>query len=36
MPLLRAVVQVNEHLEKVVSNEVEAAAEQAVPNTDRA
>src|ERR671916_381947 len=28
MPLLRAVVEVNEHLEKVVSNEVEAAAEQ--------
>src|SRR4029078_8072289 len=28
MPLLRAVVAVNEHLEKVVSSEVEAAAEQ--------
>ena len=35
MPLLRAVVTVNEHLEKVVSREVEAAAEQ-VPDADRA
>jgi hypothetical protein len=35
MPLLRAVVAVNEHLEKVVSSEVEAAAEQ-VPDADRA
>ena len=35
MQLLRAVVQVNEHLEKVVSSEVEAA-EQVVPDTDRA
>ena len=35
MPLLRAVVEVNEHLEKVVSSEVEAAAEQ-VPDADRA
>jgi UDPglucose 6-dehydrogenase len=35
MPLLRAVVQVNEHLEKVVTSEVEAAAEQ-VPDADRA
>src|SRR5918998_1239019 len=34
MPLLRAVVEVNEHLEKVVSSEVEAAAEQ-VPDADR-
>lgn len=36
MPLLRAVVSVNEHLEKVVSSEVEAAAEQVVPDVDRA
>ena len=36
MPLLRAVVAVNEHLEKVVSSEVEAAAEQVVPDVDRA
>jgi UDPglucose 6-dehydrogenase len=35
MPLLRAVVSVNEHLEKVVSSEVEAA-EQVVPDVDRA
>ena len=35
MPLLRAVVAVNEHLEKVVSSEVEAASEQ-VPDADRA
>ena len=35
MPLLRAVVTVNEHLEKVVSSEVEAASEQ-VPDADRA
>jgi len=35
MPLLRAVVAVNEHLEKVVSSEVEAVAEQ-VPDADRA
>ena len=35
MQLLRAVVQVNEHLEKVVSSEV-AAAEQVVPDNDRA
>jgi UDPglucose 6-dehydrogenase len=35
MQLLRAVVQVNEHMEKVVSSEVEAA-EQVVPDTDRA
>ena len=35
MPLLRAVVAVNEHLEKVVSSEVDAASEQ-VPDADRA
>ncbi len=35
MPLLRAVVAVNEHLEKVVSSEVEAVSEQ-VPDADRA
>jgi UDPglucose 6-dehydrogenase len=35
MPLLRATVAVNEHLEKVVSSEVEAAVEQ-VPDADRA
>jgi UDPglucose 6-dehydrogenase len=35
MQLLRAVVGVNEHLEKVVSSEVEAVAEQ-VPDADRA
>ena len=36
MPLLRAVVDVNEHLEKVVSHEVEAATKQVVPGADRA
>ena len=36
MPLLRAVVEVNEHLEKVVSHEVEAATKQVVPGADRA
>jgi UDPglucose 6-dehydrogenase len=35
MPLLRAVVEVNEHLEKVVGREMEAATEQ-VPDADRA
>ena len=35
MPLLRAVVEVNEHLEKVVSREVEAVTEQ-IPDVDRA
>jgi len=36
MPLLRAVVETNERMEAIVSREVEAAAEQAVPNADRA
>ena len=39
MPLLRAVVEVNEHLEKVVSSEVsevESAAAEQVPDADRA
>ena len=35
MPLLRAVVEVNEHLEKIVGREMEAAAEQ-VADADRA
>jgi UDPglucose 6-dehydrogenase len=36
MPLLKAVVAVNERLEKVVNREVEAAVEQAVPGVERA
>jgi hypothetical protein len=36
MPLLHAVVEVNERLEAVVSREVEAAGEQVVSDADRA